>query len=190
MKMQTWVSPLSPDFSDSVNLGGPRTCISNKFSGNTDATRPRTRNHTGEPLLHGSGLFVSTGFPSPGMSPPPPCTPQPILWALPVNTLPVKAEFSAVSSGQLFLVLPELLCLPPWDELVGHSARTHGAESAPGLGKMPRTPRRKSCGSSPWGHPIHVSHSQVLSWRLLDHENYVLWISTSAYEPRAHLDVS
>lgn len=33
--MQTWVSPLPPDFSDSVNLGGLRTCISNKFSGDT-----------------------------------------------------------------------------------------------------------------------------------------------------------
>lgn len=127
MKTQTWVSPLPPDFSDSVNLGGPRTCISNEFSGDTDATRPR--NHTGAALLHGSGLFVSTGFPSPvplvffpGMSLPPPCTPQPILWALPVNTLPVKAEFSAISSGQLFPVLPERLCLPPW-------ARTHGAQS-------------------------------------------------------------
>ena len=43
MKMQTWVSPLPPEFSDSVNLGGPRTCISNKFSGDTGAARPRAR---------------------------------------------------------------------------------------------------------------------------------------------------
>lgn len=43
MKMQTWVSPLPPDFSDSVSLGGLRTCICNKFSGDTGATRPRTR---------------------------------------------------------------------------------------------------------------------------------------------------
>ena len=40
MKMQTWVSPLPPDFSDSVSLGGLRTCVCNKFSGDAAASAP------------------------------------------------------------------------------------------------------------------------------------------------------
>ena len=147
----------------------------------------------GEPSLHGSGLFPSP-MPLiffPGMPPPPPCTPQPILWALSVKTLPVKAEFSAISSGQLFPALPELPVFASVRQRGGCplSMHTWSAKQAPGLGTMPRTPSCKSCRSSLWGHPIYVSHSQVLSWRLLDCENYVSLISTSLNEPRAHLDI-
>lgn len=141
-------------------------------------------------ILHSLSQLHFFAFLLPGMPPSPPVTPRPILWAPPVETLLfLQSKIPAISTDQPSPVLsrdPQVLLCGTARWVLAQCAHIEHS-------LWPRLQEKcaghKDISTATFPFEDTPFHSDKLSWKPLDCENYVLLSSVSPKEPSAHLDI-